>query len=65
MIIAIIILSWLLLNALIILLAEYIDRWGKIDKDILAVFAVVIISPPMFFSLGKIVRKIKKWRKSC
>lgn len=63
MIIAIIVLSWFLLNLITFLICDFIDEFGKFDKYTL--FA--IIATATTFSIGQLVcsifTKIKKWRK--
>lgn len=63
MIIAIIILSWLLMNLITFLICDFIDKFGKFDKYIL--FAIIVAATT--FSIGQLVysifTKIETWRK--
>lgn len=63
MIIAIIILSWLLINLITFLICDFIDKFGKFDKHLL--FAIIVSSTT--FSIGQLVysifTKIETWRK--
>lgn len=63
MIIAIIILSWLLMNLITFLICDFIDKFGKFDKYM--VFAIIVTATT--FSIGLlaygIFTKIETWRK--
>lgn len=63
MTIAIIILSWLLMNLITFLICDFIDKFGKFNKY--TVFAIIVAATT--FSIGQlaysIFTKIETWRK--